>query len=283
MVRALAPSSGILVTLALLAGCHSCAGIADLEVGAGGGGGAGTAGTAGSTTSTSTGDGSATSATTTGDPSSSATSTSTDATTGSSTTSTASGGVPCDGGTCEPGEFCEVQDTPGAGQEENCRECGLVPPTPPVDQCPPFCTNDCADDTCVADCAVETQHCGGEIPFEIFLDPKLTHMTLLCPSDGIPCSSVTVTCLGPANDEGTGKHDCHVVCDGFGACGGMHLDCSNHSGRCILECVNGGCTGATVTCGSNECIACGEGSDAIGPAPNGTCRVSKAPTCGAFF
>jgi hypothetical protein len=250
IARASSCASIALTSLVLLAGCRSCAGIDGLEIGSGGAGGAGAAGpTTGAAPTTGTGGAGASSATTGTEGAGASSATSVSASTGT-------GGRPCGDATCDDGQFCEVVRPPAGDDLQVCKTCGEHPAPPVVAECPAYCTSGC-DTRCDVECPqFDGEHC--DLVDGVRLDAKVTDMQLTCRSSGSLCTS-PVTCTGAAG-SGPGPFDCHVVCDGDDSCYNLVLDCSDHSGRCIIECRGGGCESASVICGANECIVCGDPS-----------------------
>lgn len=275
IARASSRASIAFVTSALLAGCRGCAGIDGLEIGSGGAGGTGPAGPG--ATSSSDGSG-ASGGAAASNGSSSASTTSSDGTGAAAATSSSTGttGPPCDGGNCDPGEFCEVVRPASGDDLQLCKTCGEHPDPPRVAECPAYCLGGC-DTRCNAECEGLADCSVAE---GVDLDAKVTDMQLTCTSTSY-CTS-PVTCTG-APGSGPGPFDCHVVCDGDNSCYNLELDCSGHSGRCIIECRGGGCESASIKCGANECIVCGDPDAPPEIDAASTCELTVADSCSGLL
>lgn len=202
-------------------------------------------------------------------------------------TTASTGGGPCDElGDCLANEVCPVllgEETCGPCDEPvECQACGYVAPFPDEPPpCPPFCSTCEADERCAFACDASAQEpCGGAT---IFLASGAMDFVLTCTDEG--CDGKVVRCgtdQGPADAPRSGPHECRVRCTEAGSCAGLTLDCSGQSGRCVLECAPGACVGAEVVCGENECVACGQGNDAVDfdpPSEADACSVAQQAGC----
>lgn len=162
----------------------------------------------------------------------------------------AGGGAACaDSMHCSPQQFCGVMGT--------CDPCGSAPGAMPGTTCTPGvggCDGCATDGTCIVTC--DAARCGPQKTLAVG-----TSRPLRVDCNGL-CDDMTIQCMGP--------NRCDVVC-GPGGCQNLTMMCSTQ-GPCTLTCngASGGCTGAQLECGDNDCSV-GYGMSTPGPMITPTC------------